>query len=411
MNRTILHSDMNCFYASVEMMLNPELQGKAVAVCGSTENRHGIVLAKSEKAKQAGIKTGMVNWEAKRLCPDLILVPPQYEQYLKYSNMAREIYQEYTDLVEPYGMDECWLDVSGTENIFGSPEKVANDIRETIKFELGLTISVGVSFNKIFAKLGSDMKKPDAVTVIPKDTFRDKIWGLPAADLLGVGRATQRVLDSYCIRTIGDLAKTDPDFLNRRLGKNGIALWQYANGNDRSRVMNADFVSPVKSVGHGITTIEDLENDEQVWPVFLELTQDIGHKLRVHKKCADGVAIHIRDNTLFSKQWQTALDMPTQSPMLIAKAAFALFEKRYDWRNPIRSVMIQAINLVPQDTPRQVDLFMNIEKIEKAERLDQCIETIRQRFGKNSIRNGILFQNLRMPSEKPEIIMPTGVLC
>ena len=149
MNRTILHSDMNCFYASVEMMLNPELQGKAVAVCGSTENRHGIVLAKSEKAKQAGIKTGMVNWEAKRLCPDLILVPPQYEQYLKYSNMAREIYQEYTDLVEPYGMDECWLDVSGTENIFGSPEKVANDIRETIKFELGLTISVGVSFNKM----------------------------------------------------------------------------------------------------------------------------------------------------------------------------------------------------------------------------------------------------------------------
>ena len=216
---------------------------------------------------------------------------------------------------------------------------------------------------------------------------------------------------SYCIRTIGDLAKTDPDFLNRRLGKNGIALWQYANGNDRSRVMNADFVSPVKSVGHGITTIEDLENDEQVWPVFLELTQDIGHKLRVHKKCADGVAIHIRDNTLFSKQWQMALDMPTQSPMLIAKAAFALFEKRYDWRNPIRSVTIQAINLVPQDTPRQVDLFMNIEKIEKAERLDQCIETIRQRFGKNSIRNGILFQNLRMPSEKPEITMPTGVLC
>ncbi len=299
---------------------------------------------------------------------NLVVVPPHFEEYIKYSKLARSVYSRYTDQVEPYGMDECWLDVSGTENIFGSPEKVANDIRETIKFELGLTISVGVSFNKIFAKLGSDMKKPDAVTVIPKDTFRDKIWGL-------------------------------------------LALWQYANGNDRSRVMNADFVSPVKSVGHGITTIEDLENDEQVWPVFLELTQDIGHKLRVHKKCADGVAIHIRDNTLFSKQWQTALDMPTQSPMLIAKAAFALFEKRYDWRNPIRSVTIQAINLVPQDTPRQVDLFMNIEKIEKAERLDQCIETIRQRFGKNSIRNGILFQNLRMPSEKPEITMPTGVLC
>ena len=399
---------MNNFYASVECMLDPSLRKYPVAVCGSVEERHGIVLAKNYAAKAFDVKTGDAVWQAKQKCRNLVVVPPHFEEYIKYSKLARSVYSRYTDQVEPYGMDECWLDVSGTENIFGSPEKVANDIRETIKFELGLTISVGVSFNKIFAKLGSDMKKPDAVTVIPKDTFRDKIWGLPAADLLGVGRATQRVLDSYCIRTIGDLAKTDPDFLNRRLGKNGIALWQYANGNDRSRVMNADFVSPVKSVGHGITTIEDLENDEQVWPVFLELTQDIGHKLRVHQKCADGVAIHIRDNTLFSKQWQTALDMPTQSPMLIAKAAFALFEKRYDWRNPIRSVTIQAINLVPQDTPRQVDLFMNIEKIEKAERLDQCIETIRQRFGKNSIRNGILFQNLRMPSEKPEITMPTG---
>ena len=372
---------MNNFYASAECMFDSVLKKYPVAVCDSVEERHGIVLAKNYAAKAFGIKTGDAVWQAKQKCRNLVVVPPHFEEYIKYSKLARNVYQRYTDQVEPYGIDECWLDISGTDYTFGSPEKVANDIRETIKFELGLTISVGVSFNKIFAKLGSDMKKPDAVTVIPKDTFRDKIWGLPAADLLSVGRATLRVLDSYCIKTIGDLAKTDPDFLNRRLGKNGI------------------------------TTIEDLENDEQVWPVFLELTQDIGHKLRVHKKCADGVAIHIWDNTLFSKQWQTALDMPTQSPMLIAKAAFAIFEKRYDWKNPIRSVTIQAINLVLQDTPRQVDLFMNIKKIEKAERLDRCIETIRQRFGKNSIRNGILFQNLRMPSEKPEITMPTGVLC
>lgn len=351
---------MNNFYASVECMFDSVLKNYPVAVCDSVEERHGIVLAKNYAAKAFGIKTGDAVWQAKQKCRNLVVVPPHFEEYIKYSKLARNVYQRYTDQVESYGIDECWLDISGTDYTFGSPEKVANDIRETIKFELGLTISVGVSFNKIFAKLGSDMKKPDAVTVIPKDTFRDKIWGLPAADLLSVGRATLRVLDSYCIKTIGDLAKTDLDFLNRRLGKNGIALWQYANGNDRSRVMNADFVSLVKSVGHGITTIEDLENDEQVWPVFLELTQDIGHKLRVHKKCADGVAIHIWDNTLFSKQWQTALDMPTQSPMLIAKAAFALFEKRYDWKSQIRSVTIQAINLVPQDTPRQVDLFMNI---------------------------------------------------
>ena len=307
-------------------------------------------------------------------------------------------------------MDECWLDISGTEKLYGSPERVANEIKEIIKFELGLTISVGVSFHKIFAKLGSDMKKPDAITVIEKDTFRDKIWGLPAADLLGVGRATQRVLDSYCIRTIGDLANTNPDFLKRRLGKPGVALWQYANGNDHSLVHKSDFVSPIKSVGHGITTVEDLKENEQVWPVFLELTQDIGHKLRVHQKCADGVAIHVRDNTLFSKQWQMKLDMPTQSSMLIAKTAFSLFEKRYDWRNPIRSVTIQAINLVPQDTPRQIDMFTNVERIEKLEKLDLCIETIRQRFGKDSIKNAVLCQNLRLPPEKAELTMPTGML-
>ena len=198
MSRSILHCDMNNFYASVECMLDPALRKYPVAVCGSVEERHGIVLAKNYAAKAFDVKTGDAVWQAKQKCRNLVVVPPHFEEYIKYSKLARSVYSRYTDQVEPYGMDECWLDVSGTENIFGSPEKVANDIRETIKFELGLTISVGVSFNKIFAKLGSDMKKPDAVTVIPKDTFRDKIWGLPAADLLGVGRATQRVLDSYC---------------------------------------------------------------------------------------------------------------------------------------------------------------------------------------------------------------------
>ena len=197
MLRSILHCDMNNFYASVECMLDPALKKYPIAVCGSVEERHGIVLAKNYKAKAFDVKTGDAVWQAKQKCKDLVVVPPHYEEYIKYSKLARSVYERYTDQVEPYGMDECWLDISGTESLFGSPEKVANEIRETMKFELGLTISVGVSFNKIFAKLGSDMKKPDAVTVIPKDTFKEKIWGLPAADLLGVGRATQRVLDSY----------------------------------------------------------------------------------------------------------------------------------------------------------------------------------------------------------------------
>lgn len=410
LHRTILHCDMNNFYASVECMLDPSIRNYPVAVCGSVEERHGIVLAKNYKAKAYDIKTGEAVWQAKQKCKDLIVVPPHYEEYIKYSKLARSIYSRYTDQVEPYGMDECWLDISGTENIFGSPEYVANEIKETIKFELGLTISVGVSFNKVFAKLGSDMKKPDAITVITANDFKNQIWDLPASDMLGVGRATQKILNSYCINTIGELANTSPTFLKARLGKNGISLWQFANGNDCSRVMNKDFVSPIKSVGHGITTIQDLEKPEQVWPVFLELTQDIGHKLKVHQKCASGIAIHIRDNTLFSKQWQIKMDMPTQSPMLIAKAAFHLFKSRYDWKNPIRSVSIQAINLIPQDTPQQIGFFMNIEKIEKIEKLEQCIETIRQRFGKDSIRNGVLIQNLRMPPEKAQITMPTGMI-
>lgn len=235
--RVILQSDMNSFYASVEMMLNPELKGKPVAVCGSTEERHGIVLAKSDLAKKAGVKTGMVNWEARQLCPGLIVVPPQYDQYLKYSKLARQIYHRYTDLVEPYGMDECWLDVTGS-GVCGTGMEIAEAIRQTTKEELGLTVSIGVSFNKIFAKLGSDMRKPDAITEIKWDNFKEKIWPLDAAELLYVGRATENKLAQYGIRTIGDLAKTSPDTLQHMLGINGLKLWMYANGTDTSRVMH-----------------------------------------------------------------------------------------------------------------------------------------------------------------------------
>ena len=410
MERNILHCDMNNFYASVECMLNPTIRNCPVAVCGSVEERHGIVLAKNYKAKAFNVQTGDAIWQAKQKCKDLVIVPPHFEEYIKYSKLARNIYNRYTDRVEPYGMDECWLDISGTSAIFGSPEKVANEIKETIKFELGLTISVGVSFNKIFAKLGSDMKKPDAITVIEKDTFRTKIWDLPASDLLGVGHSTAKTLSSYGIHTIRELAETPPEFLQRKFGKNGLKLWRFANGNDTSAVMPSGFVSPVKSIGHGITTVEDLKTEEEVWALFLELTQDIGHKLRVHQKCAEGVAIYIRDNTLYAKQWQKKIGFPTQSPMLIAKAAFELFQHSYNWNNDIRSVTIQAINLSPQDTPRQIDLFMDTEKLEKQEKLDACIESIRSRYGKDAIKNAVLFQNLKMPATKPDITMPTGMI-
>lgn len=404
-----MHCDMNNFYASVECMLDPSLRNHPVAVCGSVEERHGIVLAKNYKAKAFGVQTGDAVWQAKEKCRGLMIVPPHFEEYIKYSKLARNIYCRYTDRVEPYGMDECWLDISGTKKLFGSPEKVANEIRETVKFELGLTISVGVSFNKVFAKLGSDLKKPDAVTVIEEDTFREKIWNLPAGDLLGVGRSTQKVLQSYGIKTIGDLARLDPVSLPRRLGKNGVALWAFANGQDHSVVHHKDFESPVKSVGHGTTTVTDLHTGEQVWMVMLELAQEIGHKLRVHQKRAGGVAIHIRDCTLYSKQWQVKLTQPLQSPLLLAQSAFDLFQRSYRWINPIRSVTIQAINLLPQDVPMQLDLFAETQNIEKMEKIDACIEDLRRRFGNNIIRNAVLLQDIFFPSPRAEITMPTGV--
>lgn len=391
-------------------MLDPSLRGKPVAVCGSTENRHGIVLAKSELAKKAGVKTGMVNWEARQLCPRLIMVKPQYDQYLKYSELARNIYQRYTDQVEPYGMDECWLDVTGSRGVCGDGMKIAESIRQEIKDELGLTVSIGVSYNKIFAKLGSDMKKPDAVTEISKDTFQEKVWPLPASDLLFVGRATAAKFSKYGIHTIGDIAATDPEFLRRLLGVNGLQLWWYATGKDDTPVMHKDFVSPIKSVGHGITCVADLLNNEEVWKVMLELAQDIGHRLRLHKLKATGVQICVRSNDLGYRQFQAPLSLSTQSPMMIAKKAHSIFRMNYQWSTPVRAVTVRAINLVPQGAPEQIDLFTDMRRVEKADKLDDCIEEIRRRFGKRAVFQACLLGDLKMPIDNRHMVQMPGVM-
>lgn len=416
LSRTVLRGgkDSNALllpdYASVEMMLDPSLRGKAVAVCGSTENRHGIVLAKSELAKKAGVKTGMVNWEARQRCPDLIMVKPQYEQYLKYSELARNIYQRYTDQVEPYGMDECWLDVGGSRSVCGSGMEIAESIRQTVKEELGLTVSIGVSFNKMFAKLGSDMKKPDAITEIRKDEFKDKIWTLPASDLLFVGRATTAKLEQYGITTIGGIANADPQFLKRLLGVNGLGLWRAAAGLDDSPVMHKDFVSPIKSVGHGITCTADLENEDEVWKVMLELSQDIGHRLRIHKLKASGVQISIRSNDLGFRQYQAPLTLATQSPSIIAHKAIQIFRDNYRWIMPVRALTVRAINLRPKNEPEQIDLFTDMRQLERLDRLDDCIEDIRRRFGKRAVFQACLLGELKMPFDNREKVVMPGVM-
>lgn len=408
--RVILHSDLNCFYASVEMMLNPALRGKAVAVCGSTEERHGIVLAKSELAKRAGIKTGMVAWEAKQKCPNLVFVPPQYEQYLKYSALARSVYTRFTDQVEPYGMDECWLDVTGSWGIAGSGMEIAETIRKTMREELGLTVSIGVSYNKIFAKLGSDMKKPDAITQITSSDFKDKVWPLPASDLLYVGRVTNEKLARYGVHTIGDIAHLDPETMQRWFGVNGLYIWRYAAGLDTAPVMNRDFVSPVKSIGHGITCVADLLNEDEVWKVILELSQDIGHRLRIHKLKASGVQITVRSNDLSGRQFQGKLSLATQSPMLIAEKARSLFAEHYRWATPVRAVTVRAIDLRPKDEPEQIDMFVDPRRVDRAERLDNCIEEIRRRFGKRAVYAATLMGDIKMPCDGRDLVrMPNAL--
>jgi len=401
---------MNCFYASVEMMLHPELQDKAVAVCGSTETRHGIILAKSELAKKAGIKTGMVNWEAQRLCPNLILVSPHFEEYIKYSKLARLIYQRYTDYVEPYGMDECFLDVSGSVDMHGSGMEIAEKIRQTIKRELGLTVSIGVSYNKVFAKLGSDMKKPDAITLITEDSYRTQVWPLPVSDLFFVGRATTKKLCRYGVFTIGDLAALSPEFLQRLFGKNGLVLWTYANGLDTSPVMNQEFVMPIKSIGHGITCTSDLENEEDVWRVFLELSQDIGHKLRIHEMKANGVQIFVKDNGLASKQFQGKLPYATSSPTEIAIRARRLFDDNYTWPLPVRALTVRAIDLREANESEQIDMLTDISKLERNEKLFDCVEEIRKRFGKRAVYSASLMGDNNMPAYRDHELVLPGVM-
>ena len=409
-SRVILHSDMNCFYASIEMMLHPQLRGRAVAVCGSTETRHGIVLAKSELAKKAGIKTGMVNWEAKRLCPELIFVSPHFEEYIKYSKLARSIYQRYTDFVEPYGMDECFLDVTGSVDMYGSGMDIAERLRCEIREELGLTVSIGVSYNKVFAKLGSDMKKPDAITEITADGFKEKVWPLPASDLFFVGRATSKKLSRYGVNTIGELAALSPEALQQLFGKNGLLLWTYANGLDTSPVMQKEFVMPIKSVGHGITCTSDLTKEEYVWRVMLELSQDIGHKLRQHGFKAMGVQITVKDSALDYRQFQGKMPYASSNPMEIAAKARKLFNENYDWHLPVRAVTVRAIDLRETNESEQIDLFVDAEKTERSEKLYDCIEEIRRRYGKHAVCSASLIDDIKMPAYRDHDLALPGMM-
>ena len=411
MDRVIIHSDANCFYASVEMLYHPEFAGKPLAVGGDPEARHGIVLTANYIAKKHGVKTGMALWRARQACPDVIFVPPRMDLYLKFFSMLREIYGEYTDKIEPYGCDEAWLDVSDSISLKGDGRKIADEISARVKKELGITVSEGISWNKVYAKLGSDYKKPDAITEFNRENYKSLIWKLPASDLLYVGRSTHRTLSKYGIHTIGDLACTDPDFLLKTLGKMGLVIHSFANGWDESPVATEGYSAPIKSIGNSTTTPRDLENDLDVQIIFMALAESVSARLRKHGFKCNTVAISIRDNSLYHFSRQMHLREPTDITDEIMNAAMELFRNNYDWSHPIRSLGVRGADLVTADIPVQMSLFMNEEKRAKQEKMDKAVDEIRRRFGYFSIQRAFMYQDKilsKLDAQGSHTVHPVG---
>ena len=410
--RSVLHIDMNACYASIECLYDPSIRNLPVAVGGDVEARHGIILAKNQIAKRFGVKTGEVLWQAKQKCPELHIVPPHFDRYLRFSRMAREIYADYTDLVEPFGLDEVWCDVTGTQKLRErGMEALANEIRERVKFELGITVSVGASWNKIFAKLGSDYKKPDAVTVFTPENYRDKVWPLPASDLLGVGRATERKLALRGIRTIGDIAAAPPSMLRGFLGKWGLILHDFAAGYDSSPVARAGDEAVIKSIGNSTTTPRDLCCDEDAGIVYWMLCESVAERMRESGFLCRGVQVHIRDNELASFERQLKLESPTCLASTLHEAAMRLLRENWDWHKPLRSIGVRATDLLPASTPVQCSIFEDSERQEKRERLERSVDDLRRRFGHYCVGRAVCVSDptLRNISPKDEhVIHPVG---
>ena len=390
-DRTILHSDINSCYAAIEHLHHPELAGKPLAVGGDPEARHGIVLTADYIAKKHGVKTGMTLWQAKQVCPEINFISPRMDLYLRFSKMAHEIYGEYTDLQEAYGIDESWLDVTDSVSIKGDGYKIAQEISNRMKSKLGITVSIGVSFNKIYAKLGSDYKKPDAITTMYRDEFQKKAWVLPASDLLYVGRSTSAKLQKLGIRTIGDLARTDEQILHSQLGKMGDILWAFANGYDDSSVKYEDAHAPIKSIGNSTTTPRDLVNEQDVKIVLTILAESVAARLRENGFKCRVVEISVRDKELFSFTRQRKLDHTTNVTREIAEEAFRLFQENYNWQKPIRSVGVRGVDLVNDNYWEQIDLFSSVEFREKQMKVDTAVDDIRRRFGFYSVQRGLMY--------------------
>lgn len=361
--------------------MNPCLKGFCIAVTGDKDMRHGIVLAKSNEAKAMGVKTAEAIWQARQKCPDIICVPPHYDAYVEYSKKVKEIYNQYSDRVEPFSLDECWIDVTDSMNLFGDGKKIADEIRERIKNEIGLTISVGVSFTKSFAKLGSDMKKPDATTVISKENFRSTVWNLDVGDMIMIGRKTAEKLHKYNIFTIGQLAKADDELIKSVFGVNGIKIIDAANGRDLSPVAKATDEREVKSVGHGTTALKDVETYEDASAIIYFLCEMVSTRMRRYNVYGKTVSLDLRDNRLEHVTRQKPLPRLTFVTKDIAKAAVELLKENWhpDKDCPLRTITVAVSNLQNSQGSLQEDFLYSDRR--KDENLENAMDTIRQKYG------------------------------
>lgn len=396
MDRTILHCDCNGFFASVECILHPEYKNVPMAVCGNPENRHGIILAKNELAKKYHVQTAETIWQAKRKCPNLVLAPPHHEEYRKYSDRINAIYRRYTDLVEPFGIDESWLDVTGSRMLFGDGVEIANELRAIIRKEIGLTISAGVSFNKVFAKLGSDYKKPDATTVIGRENWQKIVFPLPVNAMLFVGSSATEALAKLGIHTIGDLAVSNRNLIISRLGKLGGELHDYANGMDSSPVKSIHDTREIKSVGNGMTFKRDLIGITDIRLGVNVLAESVAARMRKHGVMGWTVQVTIRNPSFQTITRQKTLPAPTHLARDLARAGMELMESSWNPNAPIRMLTITASNLVPDgESGEQLSLFGEAADTgrEKQEQLETTLDSIRSKFGKTAVSFGGILKN------------------
>ena len=392
MERVILHCDQNCFFASVELLSHPDLRDVPMAVCGDPASRHGIILAKNEPAKRFGIQTAETVWQARRKCPGLVLLPPHHKLYREYSVRVNELYGQYTDLVEPFGIDESWLDITGSMHLFGGdPVAIADELRRRVREELGLSISVGVSFNKIFAKLGSDYKKPDATTLISPENWQEIVWPLPVGAMLFVGRSAQRTLAQYGVETIGQLAACRPEMIEKLLGKLGRQMHEYANGLDRSPVRPQAEREPVKSVGNGTTFPHGLTRWEEVRAGLAALSDSVAMRLRRQGLYCSGVQVTIKDSSFRSISRQKRLESPTRLMKDIQRAAMELTRSAWRAPTPIRMLTVTALHITESaESFEQLDLLGAGRAVSDArqEKLESAVRAIRDKFGDGSITFG-----------------------